>query len=464
MATPFTIPEGFPELLQDFTVSVLREKPSDIVEYAIVYFTDVATKRNPNRVAINSTPAVIPSNHSIESKQSEVNGVEPVEEDAPAKETSIRFADAPMQNGSDEEEPEDKPAPLFDISAMSAANTGSDDESDEEDAEISTSLTNIKTSDFQPPSSFSRGRRCSVSAEPLSMEDDITNDRVIHPKTDEQRARLQEAVKGILLFRSLDQEQREYVLDAMFEKRVQEGERVIELGDNGDYFYIVDSGRLDVLIKIDGEEKKVSTYDNTGSFGELALMYDTPRAATIVATEECILWALDRTTFRQLVMLTTMKKRQLYEEFLGQIKILESLEFYERMNLADALITKTYEAGSVVIKQGDEADAFYIVEKGTCVVKVKDTAEGEEEENTSQEVEVSKIERGGFFGELALIHKKPRAASVFAETDITLAVLDVDAFERLLGPCVDIMSRNVANYEAQLAELFGEVSIDDLRR
>lgn len=131
MATPFTIPEGFPELLQDFTVSVLREKPSDIVEYAIVYFTDVATKRNPNRVAINSTPAVIPSNHSIESKQSEVNGVEPVEEDAPAKETSIRFADAPMQNGSDEEEPEDKPAPLFDISAMSAANTGSDDESDE---------------------------------------------------------------------------------------------------------------------------------------------------------------------------------------------------------------------------------------------------------------------------------------------------------------------------------------------
>lgn len=446
MATPFTIPEGFPELLQDFTVSVLREKPSDIVEYAIVYFTDVATKRNPNRVAINSTPAVIPSNHSIESKQSEVNGVEPVEEDAPAKETSIRFADAPMQNGSDEEEPEDKPAPLFDISAMSAANTGSDDESDE---------------DFQPPSSFSRGRRCSVSAEPLSMEDDITNDRVIHPKTDEQRARLQEAVKGILLFRSLDQEQREYVLDAMFEKRVQEGERVIELGDNGDYFYIVDSGRLDVLIKIDGEEKKVSTYDNTGSFGELALMYDTPRAATIVATEECILWALDRTTFRQLVMLTTMKKRQLYEEFLGQIKILESLEFYERMNLADALITKTYEAGSVVIKQGDEADAFYIVEKGTCVVKVKDTFSSQ---NTSQEVEVSKIERGGFFGELALIHKKPRAASVFAETDITLAVLDVDAFERLLGPCVDIMSRNVANYEAQLAELFGEVSIDDLRR
>ena len=44
--------------------------------------------------------------------------------------------------------------------------------------------------------------------------------QVIHPKTDEQRKRLQTAVKEILIFKSLDQEQREYVLDAMFEKPV----------------------------------------------------------------------------------------------------------------------------------------------------------------------------------------------------------------------------------------------------
>ena len=46
-----------------------------------------------------------------------------------------------------------------------------------------------------------------------------------------------------------------------------------------------------------------------------------------------------------------------------------------------------------------------------------------------------------------------------------ISVLDIGAFERLLGPCVEIMQRNVSNYESQLTELFGEqLSIDDLRR
>jgi len=319
--------------------------------------------------------------------------------------------------------------------------------------------------DYEPPAHFSKGRRASVSAEPLSMEDDITNDRVINPKTDEQRKRLQTAVKDILIFKSLDQEQREYVLDAMFEKTVPPGEKVIELGDDGDYFYVVDSGVLDCYIKINGEEKKVLTYDNTGAFGELALMYNTPRAATIVSQEECVLWALDRTTFRQLVLLTTMKKREMYESFLNAIPLLQELEAYERMNLADALVTTHFPAGEAIIKQGDEAEAFFIIEKGTCVVKVTDRGdESNDSQHTNEEVEVNKLERGDYFGELALLFKKPRAASVYAQTDVACAVLDISAFERLLGPCVEIMSRNVANYEEQLTQLFGEqLTIEDLR-
>ena len=45
-------------------------------------------------------------------------------------------------------------------------------------------------------------------------------------------------------------------------------------------------------MKIDGADKKVGSYDSSGSFGELALMYNMPRAATIVATSEGTLWAM----------------------------------------------------------------------------------------------------------------------------------------------------------------------------
>ena len=51
-------------------------------------------------------------------------------------------------------------------------------------------------------------------------------------------------------------------------------------------------GMFDIYVKIDGADKKVGSYDNKGSFGELALMYNLPRAATIIATTEGSLWAM----------------------------------------------------------------------------------------------------------------------------------------------------------------------------
>ncbi|CAG5116022.1 unnamed protein product, partial [Candidula unifasciata] len=63
---------------------------------------------------------------------------------------------------------------------------------------------------------------------------------VIHPKSDDQRKRLNDAIKNILLFRSLDDEQMQEVLDAMFEKEVHPGDVIIQQGDDGDNFYVID--------------------------------------------------------------------------------------------------------------------------------------------------------------------------------------------------------------------------------
>ena len=64
--------------------------------------------------------------------------------------------------------------------------------------------------------------------------------QIVHPKSDAQRKSLLEAVKGILLFRSLEKEQLGEVLDAMFYREVTNGDYIIHQGDDGDNFYVIE--------------------------------------------------------------------------------------------------------------------------------------------------------------------------------------------------------------------------------
>uniref|UniRef100_A0A8C4X120 cAMP-dependent protein kinase type II regulatory subunit n=1 Tax=Eptatretus burgeri TaxID=7764 RepID=A0A8C4X120_EPTBU len=287
-------------------------------------------------------------------------------------------------------------------------------------------------------------------------EDEDTEPRVIHPKTDEQRARLQEACKNILLFKNVDEEQLSQVLDAMFEKTVENGEHVIDQGDDGDNFYVIERGTFDIFVVINNESCLVGSYDNQGSFGELALMYNTPRAATIVATSEGSLWGLDRETFRRIIVKNTAKKRQMYESFIETVPLLKSLDLSERIKVVDVIESRTYQDGERIIAQGDKADCLFIVECGDVRIAMRRKSMVEME---GGEVEITRCGRGQYFGELALVTNKPRAASAYAVGEVKCAVMDVKAFERLLGPCMDIMKRNIAHYEEQLVNLFG-TSVD----
>ena len=86
-----------------------------------------------------------------------------------------------------------------------------------------------------------------------------------------------------------------------FTKRIAKKE-VINEGDFGDCLFVVDSGCLECYKKMsDGEEKLVKTYHEGETFGELALLYNCPRAARIMTVEDSRLWKLDRNTFNVIV-------------------------------------------------------------------------------------------------------------------------------------------------------------------
>ncbi|OCF39846.1 cAMP-dependent protein kinase regulator [Kwoniella heveanensis CBS 569] len=331
--------------------------------------------------------------------------------------------------------------------------------------------------DEPPIPSYALGRRTSVSAESLvptshrsfppaggletTLEEDETtpnpnasgnggSSMPSFPKTEEQLARIKQAISPNFLFRNLDEEQEADVLAAMKEVNVGPGEMVIEQGAAGDYFYVVESGTLDIFVKKEGQVidpekgdrpllgKKVATSKEGSSFGELALMHNAPRAASILSITPCTLWALDRVSFRTILLDHTSRKRRLYESFLSEVQILASLQPHERAKIADVLESRTFNEGEDVIVQGDAGDEFFLVESGAAVA-IKRGDDG-------RESVVKRYGKGDYFGELALLNRQVRAATVRAEgpEKLRVAALGEQAFTRLLGPVKDIMARSVS--------------------
>jgi len=395
-SNPIEPPADLQDFLQSFVVAILRNKPDDLLEFASEYFTEKLEERNAEEAAANGG-GNLPGLGNVQFR--------------------------PGQNNNDDQE--------------------SEQESDEGMCE---------EEEARMMQRMAMSRRKSVSAEgydPDADDDDDDEPHVVHGKSDEQRKRLTAVVDNMLLFKNIDTEQFNQVIDAMFEKVVEPGENIIKEGDDGDYFYIIEKGQYDVYKEIEGEQKKVFQYDNKGNFGELALMYNAPRSATVTAVTSGNLWALDRETFRRIVVKAQAKKRRQYEQFLSKVELLSTLNEEEISKIADAIEPRKYSDGDIIIKQGQDPDYFYFV----CDGEVDIRRRGDDKNNPNEEKHLTTLESGKYFGELAFITHKARAASVYAKGSVTCGCLDVSAFERLLGPCKKLLERNMELYDQQLAAL-----------
>lgn len=130
--------------------------------------------------------------------------------------------------------------------------------------------------------------------------------------------------------------------------------------------FVVESGTFwcTRLMKGDFTPKFLKNFEAGDAFGELALLYNAPRAATISCDKNnSVLYRLDRETFNAIVKEASSKKREKYESFLASVDILKTMEPYEWSKLADVLKEKDYKKGEVVIWEGEEGnELFFIVE------------------------------------------------------------------------------------------------------
>lgn len=260
-----------------------------------------------------------------------------------------------------------------------------------------------------------------------------------YPKTPEQEERLAETLCKSFLFSGLEKKDFSIILLAMKECNFPSGEKVITEGDDGSFLFVIEKGQLECIKKIDGEDKVLRTCNEGDVFGELALLYNCPRAASVVAKGACVCWQLDRDTFNSIVKEASMKRREKYDQFLQSVTLFATLDAYERSQIADSLKTENYTRGTVVVQQNQPGDAFYIVEEGALYAT--------KSSDTGQSARVMEYKPGDYFGELALLNNTPRAASVIVSSE-TAKVLSISrsVFNKMLGPLQHLLARQAGAY------------------
>ena len=255
--------------------------------------------------------------------------------------------------------------------------------------------------------------RSSVSAEAYGLwnKKKPYNPKIIQ-KTGDIKEALKERLNQSFMFKNLEAKDLNIVIDAMEEVKVNANQTVIQQGDDGNVLYFVFSGTLKCSKVYPDKPGPVFLleYKPGMSFGELALLYNTPRAASIVSNEPCVLYTLDRECFNSIVKESAMKKRKLYDNFLSKVSVLETLDSYERGKICDCLESRVYKTGDYIIREGETGNQLYFIEEGKAYAEKKNSSGGTDR--------VYDYGAHDYFGEIALIKDVPRQASVVAEVKI----------------------------------------------
>jgi cAMP-dependent protein kinase regulator len=288
-----------------------------------------------------------------------------------------------------------------------------------------------------------KNQRVSVSAEAYGEHNKKEDFQApVYPKSQQQKENILGKLKNSFLFSALEKKEMDIIVDAMREQTVPAGTTVIKQGDDGHELYVVNSGSLDCFKQFPNEQQPrfLLTYSAGDAFGELALLYNAPRAATIVAKTESLLFVLDRQTFNHIVKDAVIRRRNKYHQFLSKIELLDSLNEIEKDKVCDCLQISHYKPHEYIIREGDKGNTFYFILEGHCIATQKDKV-------THAEKTVYEFKENDYFGELALLKDEPRAASVVAQSNVMVACIDRSSFKRLLGPLEDILKRNAHRYD-----------------
>jgi cAMP-dependent protein kinase regulator len=263
------------------------------------------------------------------------------------------------------------------------------------------------------------------------------------PKNDVEKGLIASALtknENLQSMVSLDQGRIDAMVACAWKDTVSNGTAIITEGDlQADHFYIVQEGSFEITVSetVDNSTQQVvkGMVSKGESFGELALLYLVPRAATVTAKQDSTVWVIGRQNFKNILMKVSEDKIKEYMGYLDRVELLNSLLREEKKAIAEALVEMHFAKGEVILQQNEPGNTFYILYEGEVEVikdnKVVTKLEAKQKAGAAQ-----------YFGEKALLKNEPRAATVKVNSETAKALaLDRESFDMLLGSLTDIIKR-----------------------
>ena len=271
-------------------------------------------------------------------------------------------------------------------------------------------------------------RRPTVCAEAYSEEQIDNFAPEVNPKSEEETNFLMSVLERNQLFNHLDDYELLDAVNAFSERPRMMGDSVYEDEDEDmDTFFVIYEGSLHSTT---GNRTLVKGT----TFGDIFLLYPQSSTETVSATTDCVLYALDRPTFKFILNKASKKKRAMYESFLMKVPFLSTLSHIELLQLADALKSSQYEDGDCVIKYGEEGNWLHIVVEGKVEVIGRD--------DSNNKLKVCEFKVGECVGELEFLNNHETVADVIARGRVRTAKMNRRHFEMCMGPVIDILRKN----------------------
>lgn len=270
-----------------------------------------------------------------------------------------------------------------------------------------------------------------VFANVLSQKEDLSSLKMKDIVKDAADTKIiMNALRKNFVFEEMEDQDMEKLVGAMAQVKVDQGKEIITQGEMGDYFYVI--GRGEVSFVVDG--KKVGSSKEGNSFGELALLYNCPRAASVVAdSQPTTLFRVDQKVFRFMMQSQTKKSEEEKKKLIQNVPFLSDLASEDVSRLCSVMKPVLFSTGDYIVQKGECGTSLFIMREGR--VRVTDIFVG----GTSYEDVFLGV--GDYFGEDALISDEPRAANVVALTKGSAFSVDRESIQKVLGDFASLISK-----------------------